>query len=218
VASSALSCVPDSGCRRPPNPAGCAIGDGGQAPRGGFQWRCTTHSPGDRSRPDSLDKSEEMPWLALNGMASDGRHPVMEWHKTAPIVSCDSRDFAKCVPRRAPRRESDCDAKITVSVTPETERFLPACHGIRHGHLSNRHRRFRPTTRLEIVSRGAAGGPTGLETNLVAERIAIESYKEAITYRGDRDPTTRRLFEEILASEEHHAEDLVDLLSDSANS
>lgn len=53
-----------------------------------------------------------------------------------------------------------------------------------------------------------------LEADLVAERIAIESYREAIAYVGDRDPTTRRLFEEILASEEHHAEDLVDLLAD----
>ena len=57
-----------------------------------------------------------------------------------------------------------------------------------------------------------------LEANLVAERIAIESYKEAITYVGDRDPTTRRLFEQILASEEHHAEDLVDLLTGSEES
>ncbi|MEO8223486.1 MAG: ferritin-like domain-containing protein [Gammaproteobacteria bacterium] len=57
-----------------------------------------------------------------------------------------------------------------------------------------------------------------LQADLVAERIAIESYREAITYVGDRDPTTRRLLETILASEEHHAEDLVDLLADSATS
>ena len=54
-----------------------------------------------------------------------------------------------------------------------------------------------------------------LEADLVAERIAIESYREAIAYVGDRDPTTRRVFEEILAAEEHHAEDLVDLLYNS---
>lgn len=51
-----------------------------------------------------------------------------------------------------------------------------------------------------------------LEANLIAERIAIESYREAISYVGERDPTTRRMLEEILATEEHHAEDLVDLL------
>ena len=44
--------------------------------------------------------------------------------------------------------------------------------------------------------------------NLVAERVAIESYKEMISYIGVRDPTTGRLLEAILAKEEEHAEDL----------
>ncbi len=48
--------------------------------------------------------------------------------------------------------------------------------------------------------------------DLVAERIAIESYREMIRFFGDRDPTTRRLIEEILAVEEEHADDLNDLL------
>jgi bacterioferritin len=48
--------------------------------------------------------------------------------------------------------------------------------------------------------------------DLVAERIAIESYRELIAYLGDRDPSTRRMLEEILASEEEHAEDLSSLL------
>ncbi len=51
-----------------------------------------------------------------------------------------------------------------------------------------------------------------LRENLVAERIAIESYSEIIRYLGDKDPTTRRLMEEILAKEEEHAEDLQSLL------
>lgn len=55
-----------------------------------------------------------------------------------------------------------------------------------------------------------------LEADLVAERIAIESYREAIAYVGDRDPTTRRMLEGILATEEHHAEDLADLLDTSS--
>ncbi len=38
--------------------------------------------------------------------------------------------------------------------------------------------------------------------NLIAERIAIDSYREIITYLGNDDPTTRRIFEEILAQEE----------------
>ena len=58
-------------------------------------------------------------------------------------------------------------------------------------------------------------GTTLLETvreDLIAERIAIESYTEIIRYLGDDDPTTRRLLEEILAKEEEHAEDLVTIL------
>ena len=50
-----------------------------------------------------------------------------------------------------------------------------------------------------------------IRENLVAERIAIESYREIIQYIGDGDPTTRRLFEDILATEEEHAEDLISL-------
>ena len=53
-----------------------------------------------------------------------------------------------------------------------------------------------------------------LEADLVAERIAIESYREMINFIGPRDPTSRRLMESILAQEEEHAEDLVDLLED----
>jgi bacterioferritin len=51
-----------------------------------------------------------------------------------------------------------------------------------------------------------------IEEDLVAERIAIESYSEIIRYLGDDDPTTRRLFEELLAVEEEHADDLTNLL------
>jgi bacterioferritin len=51
-----------------------------------------------------------------------------------------------------------------------------------------------------------------IRENLVAERIAIESYREIAQYLGDKDPTTRRLMEEILATEEEHADDLVGLL------
>jgi bacterioferritin len=51
-----------------------------------------------------------------------------------------------------------------------------------------------------------------LEADLIAERIAIKSYREMITFIGVKDPTSRRLLESILAQEEEHAEDLVDLL------
>jgi bacterioferritin len=48
--------------------------------------------------------------------------------------------------------------------------------------------------------------------NLVAERVAIESYKEMISYIGARDPTTSRLLESILAKEEEHADELSSML------
>ena len=51
-----------------------------------------------------------------------------------------------------------------------------------------------------------------IKENLVAERIAIDSYREFVRYLGDRDPTTRRMMESILAVEEEHADDLADLL------
>jgi bacterioferritin len=51
-----------------------------------------------------------------------------------------------------------------------------------------------------------------LQEDLVAERVAIESYSEMVRYIGDKDPTTRRLLESILAVEEEHAEDLKTLL------
>jgi bacterioferritin len=51
-----------------------------------------------------------------------------------------------------------------------------------------------------------------LQENLVAERIVIESYQEIIRWLGDGDVTTRRLMEDILAEEEDHADDIMDLL------
>ena len=52
-----------------------------------------------------------------------------------------------------------------------------------------------------------------IKENLVAERIAIESYTEMARYFGEKDPTTRRMIEGILAMEEEHAEDLASLLA-----
>jgi bacterioferritin len=50
--------------------------------------------------------------------------------------------------------------------------------------------------------------------NLIAERIAIDSYREMVAYVGTDDSTTRQLLERILAQEEEHAEDLAGLLND----
>lgn len=53
-----------------------------------------------------------------------------------------------------------------------------------------------------------------IKEDLVAERIAIDSYREIIQYLGNDDPTTRRLMEGILAVEEEHADDMVNLLAE----
>lgn len=51
-----------------------------------------------------------------------------------------------------------------------------------------------------------------IKEDLVAERIAIDSYREAVQYIGATDPTTRRLLEDILAVEEEHADDMQSLI------
>jgi bacterioferritin len=53
-----------------------------------------------------------------------------------------------------------------------------------------------------------------IKEDLIAERIAIDSYREMVEYLGSQDSTTRRMLESILAVEEQHAEELADLLED----
>jgi bacterioferritin len=52
-----------------------------------------------------------------------------------------------------------------------------------------------------------------LQKDLVAERVAIESYRQMISLIGDKDPTTRRVLEQILGVEEEHADELRDWLA-----
>ena len=69
-----------------------------------------------------------------------------------------------------------------------------------------------------LVSRAATEYVEGenlvdmIKENLIAERIAIETYREMVRYFGDKDPTTRVVLERILAQEEEHANDMHDLL------
>jgi bacterioferritin len=53
-----------------------------------------------------------------------------------------------------------------------------------------------------------------IREDLIAERIAIDSYREIIAYLGENDSTSRRLMEEILAKEEEHADDLANLIEE----
>ncbi len=75
---------------------------------------------------------------------------------------------------------------------------------------------FNPAT---LVARSAAEYQTSddlatmIRENLVAERIAVEHYRELIRYFGDNDPATRVMIEGILAKEEEHAADMLDLLA-----
>jgi bacterioferritin len=71
------------------------------------------------------------------------------------------------------------------------------------GLLSRSHAEYVEGTTLEDM----------IKEDLVAERIAIDSYAEMARYFGDKDPTSRRLIEGILAVEEQHADDLASLLS-----
>ncbi len=52
-----------------------------------------------------------------------------------------------------------------------------------------------------------------IKANLIAERVAVESYRQMIALLADKDPTTRRLLEDILADEEEHADELKDWLA-----
>ena len=69
-----------------------------------------------------------------------------------------------------------------------------------------------------LLSRSAAEYQEGgsliemIQEDLIAERIAIDSYNDMIRYVGDSDPTSRRLLESILGVEEEHAEDMRTLL------
>ncbi|MDO3383495.1 ferritin-like domain-containing protein [Gilvimarinus algae] len=76
-----------------------------------------------------------------------------------------------------------------------------------------------PEMNPEVISSRAhsdyhSGGDTleMLKEDLIAERIAISSYREMIAFVGNLDPTTRRILEDLLAQEEEHADDLVDLI------
>jgi len=70
---------------------------------------------------------------------------------------------------------------------------------------------------LAMRSASQYGGKTDLvemiKENLIAERIACEHYRELVRYFGDKDPSTRTMMESILAKEEEHANDMLDLLA-----
>ena len=70
-----------------------------------------------------------------------------------------------------------------------------------------------------LASRSASEYATGsdlismIKENLIAERIAVDHYRELIRFFGDDDPTTRVMIESILEVEEEHASDMLDLMA-----
>jgi len=70
-----------------------------------------------------------------------------------------------------------------------------------------------------LIARSASEYVTGdnlvemIKEDLVAERVAIETYGEMVRYIGNADPTTRAMLEDILAKEEEHADDMANLLA-----
>ncbi|WP_295988374.1 ferritin-like domain-containing protein [uncultured Variovorax sp.] len=68
--------------------------------------------------------------------------------------------------------------------------------------LERSHAQYDESTDLQAMVRA----------NLIAERVAVESYRQMISLIGDKDPTTRRMLEGILADEEEHADELKDWL------
>ncbi len=76
---------------------------------------------------------------------------------------------------------------------------------------------FAPDTlsaRSHVPYDGAAGLKAMIASNLSAERVAIESYGQLVRLVGTRDPSTRRLLEDILADEQKHAEELLGWLTE----
>lgn len=68
------------------------------------------------------------------------------------------------------------------------------------------------TTRSHAEYDASEGLAEMIREDLVAERVAIASYQEIVRWLGDKDPTTRRMIEDILSVEEEHADDLLNLL------
>lgn len=114
-------------------------------------------------------------------------------HFTAAGISSESIASEFAVHAREEQEHADLIAARIVQLggTPD---FSP------HGLAERSHSDYIACTSLTEMIR----------ENLVAERIAIDTYREMIRYIGDKDPTTRRMLEGILATEEEHADELAD--------
>ena len=90
---------------------------------------------------------------------------------------------------------TDCIAQLITELGGEPN-FSP------DGFISRSHAEYMPGDSLVSM----------IKEDLIAERIAIESYRELVAYLGNNDPTTQHMIKEILAMEEEHADDMASLL------
>ncbi|MDB5812513.1 MAG: Bacterioferritin [Betaproteobacteria bacterium] len=118
------------------------------------------------------------------------RHYFMAEGLLAETASAEFKEHAE-----QEQEHADRIAERIVQLGGEPE-FSPV------GMLDRSHSEYKPGTSLVDM----------IQEDLIAERIAVDSYREIIQYLGDKDSTTRRMFEEILAVEEEHADDMASLL------
>lgn len=111
-----------------------------------------------------------------------------------PQAEVAAKEFAEHAAAEAAHADRIADRIVQLGGTPD---FSP------EGMAARAHAEYVEGTSLADM----------IKEDLVAERIAIDSYRELIDYVGDDDPTTRRMLEEILAAEEEHADDLARLLA-----
>ncbi|RCV93273.1 ferritin-like domain-containing protein [Vreelandella rituensis] len=118
------------------------------------------------------------------------RHQYMATGLSAKVAADEFQEHA-----RQEQQHADWAAERIVQLGGEPD-FSP------EGLVSRAHAEYVPGENLRDM----------IKEDLIAERIAIDSYREIAAYLGDQDPTTRRIIEDILAQEEEHADDMQGLL------
>ena len=134
----------------------------------------------------------------LNGSLATELVCVMRYrrhHFTATGLASPSIAAEFLVHANAELGHADRIAERIVQLGGEPD-FSPA------GLLDRSHAGYDDATEIKAMVRA----------NLVAERVAVETYRQMIALIGDKDPTTRRMLEDILADEEEHADEMKDLL------
>ena len=134
----------------------------------------------------------------LNGSLATELVCVMRYrrhHFTATGLASPSIAAEFLVHANAELGHADRIAERIVQLGGEPD-FSPA------GLLDRSHAGYDDATEIKAMVRA----------NLVAERVAMETYRQMIALIGDKDPTTRRMLEDILADEEEHADEMKDLL------